>query len=67
MLTKLASISIRSKGRLTIYSGVFAGNCAVVKPSEVAEATAELFTRLIPEYLDQVRKTKMPETDSANT
>ena len=30
------------------------GNCAVIKPSEVACATAELLTELIPKYLDQV-------------
>lgn len=30
-----------------------AGNCAVVKPSEIAAATAGLMAELIPEYLDR--------------
>lgn len=30
------------------------GNCAVLKPSEVSPACAELLERLIPEYLDPV-------------
>lgn len=30
------------------------GNCAVIKPSEVSSAAAELVEKLIPKYLDQV-------------
>lgn len=30
------------------------GNCAVIKPSEVASSTAEVLTELFPKYLDQV-------------
>jgi len=30
-----------------------AGNCVVLKPSEMAEATAELLERIIPKYLDK--------------
>jgi len=30
------------------------GNCAVIKPSEVASSTAEILTELFPKYLDQV-------------
>ncbi|UAK39430.1 aldehyde dehydrogenase family protein [Gordonia bronchialis] len=35
-----------------LIAAVAAGNCAVVKPSELAPATSTLLTRLIPEYLD---------------
>ncbi|MFT5812790.1 MAG: aldehyde dehydrogenase (NAD+) [Psychroserpens sp.] len=31
---------------------IAAGNCAIVKPSELAPATSALLTKLIPEYLD---------------
>ncbi|SDC71807.1 aldehyde dehydrogenase family protein [Rhodococcus tukisamuensis] len=44
-------------GPLTVTLGplvaaVSAGNCAVVKPSELAPATSRLLARLLPEYLD---------------
>ncbi|MBJ8345187.1 aldehyde dehydrogenase family protein [Antrihabitans sp. YC2-6] len=35
-----------------LVAAVAAGNCAVVKPSELAPATSALLARLIPEYLD---------------
>lgn len=35
-----------------LVAAVAAGNCAVVKPSEVTAATSRLLARLIPEYLD---------------
>ncbi|CCW14894.1 aldehyde dehydrogenase family protein [Rhodococcus aetherivorans] len=35
-----------------LVAAVSAGNCAVVKPSELAPATSALLTRLIPKYLD---------------
>jgi aldehyde dehydrogenase (NAD+) len=35
-----------------LVAAVAAGNCAVVKPSELAPATSALLARLVPEYLD---------------
>jgi aldehyde dehydrogenase (NAD+) len=49
-----------------LVAAVAAGNTAVVKPSEVAPATAEALDRLLPEYLDrsvvQVVTGAVPET-----
>jgi len=35
-----------------LVAAVGAGNCAVLKPSELAPATSDLLARLVPEYLD---------------
>jgi aldehyde dehydrogenase (NAD+) len=35
-----------------LVAAVAAGNCAVVKPSELAPATSAVLARLVPEYLD---------------
>ncbi|MBI3213408.1 MAG: aldehyde dehydrogenase family protein [Mycobacterium sp.] len=35
-----------------IVAAVAAGNCAVLKPSELAPATSALLARLVPQYLD---------------
>jgi aldehyde dehydrogenase (NAD+) len=35
-----------------LVAAVAAGNCAVVKPSELAPATSRVLARLVPEYLD---------------
>ncbi|MFD1214526.1 aldehyde dehydrogenase family protein [Arthrobacter sp. GCM10027362] len=35
-----------------LIGALAAGNCAVLKPSELAPATAQLLCRLVPEYLD---------------
>jgi acyl-CoA reductase-like NAD-dependent aldehyde dehydrogenase len=42
---------------LPLVGAIAAGNCAIIKPSEVASASAELMARLIPKYLDQVMYT----------
>src|SRR6266404_6064230 len=36
-----------------LVAAISAGNCAVIKPSEVSPATAEAVARFLPEYLDQ--------------
>jgi hypothetical protein len=30
-----------------------AGNCVIIKPSEISSATAEAIARLVPQYLDK--------------
>ncbi|RWS25921.1 Aldehyde dehydrogenase family 3 member B1-like protein [Leptotrombidium deliense] len=36
-----------------LVGAIAAGNCAIVKPSEISPATAEVIQRLIPRYLDK--------------
>ncbi|XP_067118498.1 aldehyde dehydrogenase, dimeric NADP-preferring-like isoform X2 [Centruroides vittatus] len=36
-----------------MVGAITAGNCVILKPSEVASATSNLFSELIPRYLDQ--------------
>lgn len=49
-----------------LLGAIAAGNCAVIKPSEVAPATSALLARLVPLYLDgdciQVVEGAIPET-----
>jgi aldehyde dehydrogenase (NAD+) len=49
-----------------LAAALSAGNCAVLKPSEVAEHTAEVLARLIPSYMDpdavRVVTGSVPET-----
>ncbi|MCG8590184.1 MAG: aldehyde dehydrogenase family protein [Proteobacteria bacterium] len=49
-----------------LVGAIAAGNCAVLKPSEVAAHTSGLLARLVPEYLDtdcfQVVEGGVPET-----
>ncbi|KUH85591.1 MULTISPECIES: aldehyde dehydrogenase family protein [unclassified Mycobacterium] len=49
-----------------LVAAVAAGNCAVVKPSELAPATSALLARLIPEYLDPAA-VRVVEGDAAVT
>lgn len=49
-----------------LVAALAAGNCAVVKPSELAPATSRLLARLIPEYLDG-DAVKVVEGDGATT
>lgn len=37
-----------------LIGAIAAGNCAVVKPSEVAPNTAEVFSKYLNRYIDQV-------------
>jgi acyl-CoA reductase-like NAD-dependent aldehyde dehydrogenase len=39
---------------LPLVGAIAAGNCVVIKPSEVSPASASLVAKLIPKYLDQV-------------
>jgi aldehyde dehydrogenase (NAD+) len=49
-----------------LTAAIAAGNCAVVKPSELAPATSEIMAKRIPEYLDndciRVVEGAIPET-----
>lgn len=37
-----------------LVGAIAAGNCAIIKPSEVASNTEQLFAKLLPQYLDKV-------------
>lgn len=39
---------------IPIASAVAAGNCVIIKPSEMSVATTNLIAELIPKYLDNV-------------
>jgi len=39
---------------MPLCGAIAAGNCVVIKPSEVAPATAKAMAELIPKYLDPV-------------
>ena len=49
-----------------LVAAVAAGNCAVVKPSELAPATSAVLARLVPEYLDPAA-IRVVEGDAAVT
>jgi len=49
-----------------LVAAVAAGNCVVVKPSELAPATSRLLAQLIPDYLDG-EAIKVVEGDAATT
>ncbi|XP_039277308.1 aldehyde dehydrogenase, dimeric NADP-preferring isoform X4 [Nilaparvata lugens] len=38
---------------LPMHGAIAAGNCVIIKPSEVAPASAKIMAELIPKYLDQ--------------
>jgi acyl-CoA reductase-like NAD-dependent aldehyde dehydrogenase len=38
-----------------VAAAIAAGNCVIIKPSEVAEYTAKFIADTIPKYLDNVR------------
>ncbi|PJE16037.1 aldehyde dehydrogenase family protein [Mycobacterium sp.] len=49
-----------------LVAAVAAGNCAVIKPSELAPATSAVLARLVPEYLDP-EAVRVVEGDAAVT
>ena len=49
-----------------LVAAVAAGNCAVVKPSELAPATSAVLARLVPQYLDP-QAVRVVEGDAAVT
>jgi delta 1-pyrroline-5-carboxylate dehydrogenase len=44
---------------LPLVGAIAAGNCVILKPSEMSPASAELMANLIPNYLDQVMLTSL--------
>jgi len=49
-----------------LVAAVAAGNCAVIKPSELAPATSKLLSRLLPRYLD-ADAVRVVEGDASTT
>jgi aldehyde dehydrogenase (NAD+) len=49
-----------------LVAAVAAGNCAVIKPSELAPATSALLARLLPQYVD-AEAVRIIEGDAATT
>lgn len=43
---------------LPVGAAIAAGNCVIVKPSEVAPATAKFIADTLPKYIDNVREEK---------
>lgn len=41
---------------LPVVGAIAAGNAVVIKPSEVAPATAKIIAELIPKYLNRVKR-----------
>ena len=38
---------------MPVQAAIAAGNCVIIKPSEVSQNVAKLLSELIPQYLDQ--------------
>ncbi|MDX1875094.1 aldehyde dehydrogenase family protein [Mycolicibacterium sp. 120266] len=49
-----------------LVAAIAAGNCAVLKPSELAPATSELLAELVPKYLDS-QAVRVVEGDAGTT
>lgn len=43
---------------IPLIGAIAAGNCVILKPSEVSPATSQLLAKIIPKYLDTVCITK---------
>lgn len=37
-----------------LMGAIAAGNCVILKPSEISSATSKVLAKIIPKYLDQV-------------
>ena len=42
-----------------VVGAIAAGNCVIIKPSEVSVATAKLIYELIPKYVDNVSRKEL--------
>ncbi|WP_045821779.1 aldehyde dehydrogenase family protein [Williamsia herbipolensis] len=49
-----------------LVAAIAAGNCAVLKPSEMAPASSELLARIVPQYLD-TKALRVIEGDASTT
>lgn len=47
-------IHINNNYHCSVGGAIAAGNCAIIKPSEIANATSNIIATLLPRYLDKV-------------
>ena len=47
-------------GLIPVSGAIAAGNCVIIKPSEIAPASSKLLEEIVPKYLDPVRKAFSP-------
>jgi aldehyde dehydrogenase (NAD(P)+) len=45
---------------IPLVGAIAAGNCAIIKPSELTPASAAALAKYLPKYLDQVRPLRVP-------
>ena len=51
---------------IPVSGAMAAGNCVIIKPSEVAPASSKLMEELVPRYLDQVFSINYLNSDDLN-
>ena len=49
---------------MPLIGAIAAGNCVIIKPSEVAPATAESLAKLVPLYLENVKTILLINTNN---